>query len=225
MGCDCEGHGPCACGWTDGYGADGCWPVGAHQAGVEANAWSGEQDLCGEVPAFWMGGVSQREAATEGCHFSTKYYLQEFQCCRREFREWLRFRHVFTAELGEAVIGADEEIVSADMVIVVIRRTMGRNGTGVVVPLQLDAVRQMLPGNYSAVMDLGLVKLGCSTTEHGVGLALVEAFAVTVEERDVANAGPAIFYQCGGMELGHFFRVLFHYKVNTKIIDTTPLYN
>jgi hypothetical protein len=132
---------------------------------------------------------------------------------------------VFTAELGETVIGADEEIVAADMVIVVIRRTMGRNGLGVVVPLQLDTVRQMLPGKYCAVMDLSLVKLGCSTTEHGVGLALVEAFAVTVEERDVANAGPAIFYQCGGMELGHFFRVLFHYKVNTKIIDTTPLYN
>ena len=38
------------------------------------------------------------------------------------------------------MIGADEEIVAADVVIVVIRRAMGWNGTGVVVPLQLDAV-------------------------------------------------------------------------------------
>ncbi|MBO6078651.1 MAG: hypothetical protein J6P66_07865 [Bacteroidaceae bacterium] len=44
-GCDCEGHGPCVCGWADGHKADGCGSVGAHQARVEANAWSGEQDL------------------------------------------------------------------------------------------------------------------------------------------------------------------------------------
>ena len=95
---------------------------------------------------------------------------------------------MFTAELGEAVIGADEEIVATDMVIVVIRRTMGRNGTSVVVPLQLDTVRQMLPGKYCAVVYLSLVKLGCSTTEHGVGLALVVALAVTVEEGDGTDA-------------------------------------
>lgn len=101
---------------------------------------------------------------------------------------------MFTAELGEAVIGADEEIVATDMVIVVIRRTMGRNGTGVVVPLQLDIVRLMLPSNYCTVVYLSLVKLGWSTTEHGVGLALVVALAITVEEGDVADAGPAILY-------------------------------
>lgn len=132
---------------------------------------------------------------------------------------------MFTAELGETVIGADKEIVAADVVIVVIRRTMGWNGTGVVVPLQLDGVRQMLPGNYCTVVYLSLVKLGRSTTEHGVGLALVVTLTITVEEGDVTDTGPAIFYQCGGMEFGHFFRVLFHYKINTKIIDVTPLYN
>ena len=35
-----------------------------------------------------------------------------------------RFRNMFTAELGEAVIGTDEEIVAAYVVIVVIRWTM-----------------------------------------------------------------------------------------------------
>ena len=99
---------------------------------------------------------------------------------------------MFTAELGEAVIGADEEIVAADVVIVVIRWSMGRNGTGVVVPLKLDTVRLMLPGKYCAMMYLSLVKLGCSTTEHGVGFALVVALTVTVEEGDVTDTGPAI---------------------------------
>lgn len=57
-GCDGEGHGPCARGWADGYRADGCRPVGAHQAGVETYAWSCEQDLCGEVPAFRIDSIS-----------------------------------------------------------------------------------------------------------------------------------------------------------------------
>ncbi len=47
---------------------------------------------------------------------------------------------MFTAQLGKTVIGTDEEIVAADVVIIIIRRTMGWNGTGVVVPLQLDTV-------------------------------------------------------------------------------------
>lgn len=55
---DCEGHGPCACGWTDGYRAHGCRPVSAHQAGVEAHAWSGELYLCSEVPAFRIDSIS-----------------------------------------------------------------------------------------------------------------------------------------------------------------------
>ena len=48
---------------------------------------------------------------------------------------------MFIAQLGKTVIGTDKEIVTTDVVIVVIRRPMGRDGTGVVVPLQLDAVR------------------------------------------------------------------------------------
>ena len=93
---------------------------------------------------------------------------------------------MFTAELGEAVIGTDKEIVAAYVVIVVIRRAMGRDRLGVVVPLQLDAVRQMLPGNYGAVMDLGLVKLGRRAGKDGIDFALVEALAVAVKEGDVA---------------------------------------
>lgn len=128
---------------------------------------------------------------------------------------------MFTAELCETVIGADEEIVAADVVIIIIRRTMGWNGTGVVVPLQLDTVRQMLPGKYCAVMDLSLVKLGCGTTEYGVGFALVVALAVTVEEGDIANTGPAIFNNCGGMELRHNDMVLNYFSKLRKILRRT----
>ena len=128
---------------------------------------------------------------------------------------------MFTAELCEAVIGADEKVVATDMVIVVIRRAMGRNGLSVEIPLQLDSMWQMLPGKYCAVMDLSLVKLGCGTTEYGVGFALVVALAVTVEEGDIANTGPAIFYQCGRMELGHNDMVLNYFSKLRKILRRT----
>ncbi|NLA94754.1 MAG: hypothetical protein GX840_05905 [Bacteroidales bacterium] len=128
---------------------------------------------------------------------------------------------MFTAELGEAVIGTYKEIVAADVVIVVIRRTMGWNGTGVVIPLQLDTVRQMLPGKYCAVMDLSLVKLGCSTTVYGVWLALVVALAITVKEGNITNTGPAIFNQCGGMELRHNDMVLNYFSKLRKNLRRT----
>ena len=128
---------------------------------------------------------------------------------------------MFTAELGEAVIGTYKEIVAADVVIVVIRRTMGWNGTGVVIPLQLDTVRQMLPGKYCAVMDLSLVKLGCSTTVYGVWLALVVALAITVKEGNITNTGPAIFNQCGGMELRHNDMVLNYFSTLRKNLRRT----
>ena len=79
----------------------------------------------------------------------------------------------------------------------------------------------MLPGKDCAVMDLSLVKLGCSTTEHGVGLALVVALAVTMEEGDVTYAGPAVFYKCGGMELRHNDMVLNYFSKLRKILRRT----
>ena len=44
---------------------------------------------------------------------------------------------MFTAELGKAVIGANEEVVTAYVVEVVIRGTVGRNGLGKLSPLKL----------------------------------------------------------------------------------------
>ena len=79
----------------------------------------------------------------------------------------------------------------------------------------------MLPGKYCAVMDLSLVKLGCGTTEYGVGFALVVALAVTVEEGDIANTGPAIFNNCGGMELRHNDMVLNYFSKVRKILRRT----
>ena len=115
---------------------------------------------------------------------------------------------MFTTELGKAVVGTDKEIVTADVVIVIVWRPVGRDGFGEFTPLELDGVRELLPGKDGAVMDLSLVQLGCGTTILGIGLALVEALAVTVVEGDVAYAGPAVLdYGCG-MEFGHGFMVL-----------------
>ena len=110
---------------------------------------------------------------------------------------------MFPAQLDEAVIGTDKEVIAADVVVVIVWRTVGRNGLGKLTPLQLDGVRELLPGKDGSVMNLGLVKLGCGTTILGVGFALVEALTVTMVEGDVTYAGPAVLdYGCG-MEFGH----------------------
>ena len=133
-----------------------------------------------------------------------------------EQRIWLWYRDVFTAQLGKAVIGTDKEIVAADVMIVIIWRAVRRDGFGHLTPLELDGVLQLLPGKDGAVMDLGLVQLGCGTTILSIGLALVEALAVTVVEGDVTYAGPAVLdYGCG-MEFGHGFMVLVLLYKGTK---------
>lgn len=48
-------------------------------------------------------------------------------------RDWeqrirLRYRDVLPTQLGEAVIGADKEVVATDMVVVIVWRTVGRDG-------------------------------------------------------------------------------------------------
>ena len=102
-----------------------------------------------------------------------------------EQRIWLWYRDVFTAQLGKAMIGTYKEVVAADMVIIIVWWPMGRHGFGEFTPLQLDGVRELLPGKDGSVMNLGLIKLGCGTTVLGVGLALIEALAVTMVEGDV----------------------------------------
>ena len=92
---------------------------------------------------------------------------------------------MFIAKLSEAVICTDKEIESANMMLFIIRRPMGRYRTGVVIPLELDGVRLMLPGLDGTKVNLLLVKLGGRTDKGGAGLALPVALAVTVVEGDI----------------------------------------
>ena len=95
---------------------------------------------------------------------------------------------MFIALLGEAMVGADKKVVAADVVIVIIRRPMGRHGLGKLSPLQLYSMRELLPGKDGAVMNLGLVKLGGCAREDGFDFALVEALTVAVVEGYVTYA-------------------------------------
>ena len=63
-------------------------------------------------------------------------------------------------QLGEAVIGTDKEVETTYMMLLIIWRAMGRYGTGVVIPQELDCMRLMLPGLDGAKVNLLLVKLG-----------------------------------------------------------------
>ena len=67
---------------------------------------------------------------------------------------------MFIAQLGKAMIGTDKEVETTYMMLLIIWRSMGRYGAGVVIPLQLDCMRLMLPGLDGTKVNLLLVKLG-----------------------------------------------------------------
>ena len=89
---------------------------------------------------------------------------------------------MFTAELGEAVIGTDKEIVAADVMVIVKWWPMRRDGLSELPPLQLDGVLQLLPGKNGTVMNLSLVKLGWRAYKGCAGFAFPIALAVAVVE-------------------------------------------
>lgn len=67
---------------------------------------------------------------------------------------------MFIAQLGKTMIGTYKEVETTYMMLLIIRRPVRWNGTGVVIPLQLDCMRLMLPGLYGTKVDLLLDKLG-----------------------------------------------------------------
>ena len=94
-----------------------------HLAGVTAHTRSGELDACGYAPAFWAAGV-QRKPAADGDNTATAGGGQHLQGGYWELWIWLWYRDMFSAELGEAVIGTDKQVIAADMMLVIIRRAV-----------------------------------------------------------------------------------------------------
>lgn len=124
---------------------------------------------------------------------------------------------MFIAQLGEAVIGTDEEIEAADMVAFIIRRPMRWYRLGIVIPLQLDRVRQVLPGTDSTKVNLLLVKLGWSATEDRTGLVLPVALAITVIKGNITYGGPAVLDDGVRGKLGHGVHGV---RVFTKVLKS-----
>ena len=112
------------------------------------------------------------------------------------------------AELGEAVISAYKKVITAYVVMVVKRWPMGRNGLGQFTPFQLNGMLQLLPGEYSTIMNFSLIKTGWSAVECRFRLTLPIALTVTVVEGYITYRGPTILNEYGGLELGHCFMVL-----------------
>ena len=64
------------------------------------------------------------------------------------------------AKLSEAMVSTDKEIESANVMLLIVRWAVGWYGTGIVIPLELDCMRLMLPGLDGTKVNLLLVKLG-----------------------------------------------------------------
>ena len=96
---------------------------------------------------------------------------------------------------------------------------MERNG--VVIPLQLDTVRQMLPGKVLRGDGLEPGQAGLQCTVYGYMACACSSTCITVKEGNITNTGPAIFNQCGGMELRHNDMVLNYFSKLRKNLHRT----
>ena len=99
---------------------------------------------------------------------------------------------MFITKLRKSVVCAHEQIVSANVVLIVEWWPVGRYTQCKLPPLKLHVVVKALPGNYGSVMNLCILQLPGSTREVTLGLLSEVAFSVLMEECDVADRSPAI---------------------------------
>ncbi len=114
----------------------------------------------------------------------------------REGDELPRLRHVFISQLSEAVIGGYEQIVPADVVPVVERRSVSGDTSGIVPPLLLHLIFQSLPGTQRPAVQLHILQLLRSTGELRIGFRAEIANPVTMIECDVPKGSPAVTEAC-----------------------------
>lgn len=115
-----------------------------------------------------------------------------------EYRERalsLRDRYVLIPQLGETVIGGDEQVVSGYGRARIIGQPLAGNALGILVPDCLNLLGLTPPGFQGTVMERPLIQLAVSTWEHRRGLLAVVALAVPVIEGLIAEGSPAIAYE------------------------------
>ena len=164
---------------------------GTHQSEADASGWMGEVEFQDGVEIPGQAGNDEIEGEQE-IFFDLDCGVEG----DRELRErlvWFGLRGVFVAQLGESVIGTDEEVVTADVGVRVVWEPFGWYLSGYGRPFQLFVVFEAFPCLDGSFVDCCVCKLGRCALKDCRGLCLPVAFSVTVVEGDVSHRSPAVF--------------------------------
>ena len=174
---------------------------GTHQSGADASGWMGEVEFQDgvEIPGQagndgWCQSGDDEVEGEQEIFFDLDCGVEG----DRELRErlvWFGLWGVFVAQLGESVIGTDEEVVTADVGVGVVWEPFGRYLSGYGRPFQLFVVFEAFPCLDGSFVDCCIGELCRGPLKDCRGLCLPVAFSVTVVEGDVSHRSPAVFKQ------------------------------
>ena len=164
-----------------------------HLPGIAAVAGHLELNLADDPVTREFISTAEREPEVEQYVSIANYATSaKVQAEDREGDERFRLWNVLVTQLCKPVVSRHEEIVAADMTLVVERRPMSHYRLGKLSPDHLCAVVKTLPGPDSPPVQIQAHKLLRSPRELRIRLGSEETHPITMIIGDVPNRGPAV---------------------------------
>lgn len=164
-----------------------------HLAGIPSIAWSLELDLAQyPVPGILFSPIQREPGLQQNVIIANSATPAKVQAEDREGHEWFWLWNMLVTQLCKPVVSRHEEIVAADMTLIVKRRPVSHDRLGKLSPDHLRTVVKALPGPDSPPVQIQTHKLLCSTQELRIRLGPEEAHPITMIVGDVPNRGPAV---------------------------------
>lgn len=173
---------------ADDAGWNGVREEVPHLAGVAAVTWHLELDLADNPVTREFISTTQREPEVEQyVSIANNATSAKVQAEDREGYKWFRLWNVLVAQLCKPVVSRHEEIVAADMALIVERRPVSHYRLGKLPPDHLYAVVKTLPGPDSPSVQIQAHKLLRSPRELRIRLGPEEAYPITMVIGGVPN--------------------------------------
>ena len=178
---------------ADDAGGNGVREEVPHLAGIAAVTWYLELDLADDPVAREFISTTQREPEVEQYVSIANYATSaKVQAEDREGYERFRLWNMLVTQLCKPVISRHEEIVAADMTLVIERRPVSHYRLGKFPPAHLCTVVKTLPGPDSSPVQIQAHNLLSSTRKLRIRLGPEEAHPITMVIGDVSNRGPTV---------------------------------
>lgn len=178
---------------ADNAGGNGVREEVPHLAGIASVTWHLELYLANDPVTRELISTTQRKSKVEQyVSIANNATSAKVQAEDREGDERFWLWNVLVTQLCEPVVSRHEEIVAANMALVVERRPVSYYRLGELPPDHLCAVVKTLPGPDSPTVQIQAHKLLCSTREFRIRLRPEEAQPITMVVGDVPNRGPAV---------------------------------